>query len=55
MTVAVVLSLMAAVCFGAASVLQHQGANRVRRRFPLNPGLLVAVARQRLWLLGVVA
>jgi hypothetical protein len=54
-TVAIVLSLMAAVCFGTASVLQHQGANRVRRRFPLNPGLLVAVARQRLWLLGIAA
>jgi hypothetical protein len=54
-TVAIVLSLMAAVCFGTASVLQHQGANQVRRRFPLNPGLLVAVARQRLWLLGIVA
>jgi hypothetical protein len=46
---------MAAVCFGTASVLQHHGANRVRRRFPLNPGLLVDVARQRLWLLGIVA
>jgi len=52
-TVAIVVSLTAAVCFGTASVLQHQGANRVRRRFPLNPGLLVAVARQRLWLLGI--
>ncbi len=55
MTVAVVLSLLAAVCFGTASVLQHHGANQVRRRFPLNPGLLIDVARQRLWLLGVVA
>jgi hypothetical protein len=54
-TAAIVLSLTAAVCFGTASVLQHQGANRVRRRFPLNPGLLVAVARQRLWLLGIAA
>jgi hypothetical protein len=54
-TFAIVLSLTAAVCFGTASVLQHQGANRVRRRFPLNPGLLVAVARQRLWLLGIAA
>jgi hypothetical protein len=53
-TLAVVLSLMAAVCFGTASVLQHQGANRVRRRFPLHPGLLIDVARQRLWLLGIV-
>jgi hypothetical protein len=54
-TVAVVLSLVAAVCFGTASVLQHHGANQVRRRFPLNPGLLIDVARQRLWLLGIVA
>jgi hypothetical protein len=54
-TLAVVLSLMAAVCFGTASVLQHQGANQVRRRFPLSPGLLIDVARQRLWLLGIVA
>lgn len=55
MTGAVVLSLMAAVCFGTASVLQHQGANQVHRRFPLHPGLLIDVARQRLWLLGVLA
>jgi hypothetical protein len=54
-TLAVVLSVVAAVCFGTASVLQHHGANQVRRRFPLNPGLLVDVARQRLWLLGIVA
>ncbi len=55
MTLAVVLSLLAAVCFGTASVLQHHGANQVRRRFPLHPGLLVDVVRQRLWLLGIVA
>lgn len=55
MTGAVVLSLLAAVCFGTASVLQHQGANQVRRRFPLHPGLLIDVARQRLWLLGILA
>lgn len=55
MTLAVVLSLMAAVCFGTASVLQHQGANQVRRRFPLSPGLLIDVAHQRLWLLGIAA
>jgi hypothetical protein len=54
-TVAVVLSLVAAMCFGTASVLQHHGANQVRRRFPLHPGLLVDVVRQPLWLLGVVA
>ncbi|MGH3869379.1 MAG: DMT family transporter [Pseudonocardiaceae bacterium] len=55
MRLAVVLALVAAVCFGTASVLQHQGANQVRRRFPLNPGLLIDVAHQPLWLLGVVA
>ena len=55
MTLAVALSLVAAVCFGTASVLQHHGANQVRRRFPLHPGLLIDVARQRLWLLGIVA
>jgi hypothetical protein len=36
-------------------VLQHHGANQVRRRFPLDPGLLIDVARQRLWLLGILA
>ncbi|MGH3785638.1 MAG: DMT family transporter [Pseudonocardiaceae bacterium] len=55
MTLAVVLSLLAAVCFGIASMLQHHGANQVRRRFPLHPQLLVDVARQRWWLLGIVA
>jgi drug/metabolite transporter (DMT)-like permease len=51
----VLLSLLAAVCFGVASVLQHHGANRVPRRFPLHPGLLADVAQQPWWLVGVVA
>ncbi len=55
MTLAVLLSLLAAACFGTASALQHHGANRVRRRFPLHPKLLADVARQPLWLLGIVA
>ncbi|MGH3902432.1 MAG: DMT family transporter [Pseudonocardiaceae bacterium] len=55
MTLAVVLSLLAAACFGTASALQHHGANRVRRRFPLHPKLLADVARQPLWLVGIVA
>lgn len=54
MTLAILLSLLAAVCFGTASVLMHHGANRVRRRFVLHPGLLADVARQPLWLLGIV-
>jgi hypothetical protein len=48
----VVVSLLAAVLFGTAMVLQHRGANRVRRRFPLHPGLLHDLARQKWWLLG---
>ena len=55
MTLAVLLALLAAACFGTASALQHHGANRVRRRFPLHPKLLADVARQPLWLLGIVA
>ncbi len=55
MTLAVLLSLLAAACFGTASALQHHGANRVRRRFPLHPKLLADVARQPLWLVGIVA
>lgn len=51
----VLLSLLAAVCFGVASVLQHHGANRAPRRFPLHPGLLADVAQQPWWLVGVVA
>jgi hypothetical protein len=54
-TFSVVLTLLAAACFGVSSVLQHHGANQVRRRFPLHPGLLVDVARQPLWLIGIVA
>lgn len=55
MTLAILLSLLAAACFGIASVLMHHGANRVRRRFVLHPGLLADVARQPVWLLGIVA
>lgn len=55
MTLAVLLSLLAAVCFGTASVLQHHGANQVRRRFPLHPRLLADVGQQPLWLVGIVA
>ncbi len=53
MTLAVVVSLCAAVCFGAASVLQHDGALRVRRRGAMHPGLLADLARRPGWLLGL--
>jgi hypothetical protein len=55
MTLTITVALLAAVCFGVASVLQHVGALRARRRSPLHPGLMVELARKRIWLLGVVA
>jgi len=54
-TVAVVVSLLAAVCFGVASVLQHDSALRARRRTPLHPGLLADLVRRPRWLVGVGA
>jgi hypothetical protein len=55
MTLTITVALLAAVCFGVASVLQHVGALRARRRSPLHPGLMVELARKRIWLLGVGA
>src|SRR5882672_10162474 len=53
MTLTITVALLAAVCFGVASVLQHVGALRARRRSPLHPGLMVELARKRIWLIGV--
>lgn len=55
MTETVLVSLLAAVCFGVASVLQHDGALRVRRHSPLHPGFFAELSRRPIWLLGVVA
>jgi hypothetical protein len=55
MTLTVILSLLAATCFGVASVLQHHGALRARRRAPLHPGLMVELVGKPSWLAGVVA
>ncbi|MBO0848309.1 MAG: DMT family transporter [Pseudonocardia sp.] len=55
MTLTVILSLLAATCFGVASVLQHHGALRARRRTPLHPGLMVELVGKPSWLAGVVA
>ncbi|HEY0572834.1 MAG TPA: DMT family transporter [Pseudonocardia sp.] len=55
MTLTITIALLAAVCFGVASVLQHDGALRARQRTPLHPGLMVELARKRGWLIGVVA
>src|SRR5262245_53912880 len=55
MTLVVLVSLLAALCFGAGSALQHDGALQARRRSPLNPGLLADLATRRVWLLGLCA
>ncbi|HEY1967566.1 MAG TPA: DMT family transporter [Pseudonocardia sp.] len=55
MTLTVTIALLAAGCFAVASVLQHRGALRARRRTPLHPGLLAELARKRGWLIGVAA
>jgi drug/metabolite transporter (DMT)-like permease len=55
MTLTLIVSLLAAVCFGCASVLQHNGALGARRRSPIHPGLLVELAAKPGWLLGVGA
>jgi drug/metabolite transporter (DMT)-like permease len=55
MGLTVVVSLLAAVCFGVASVLKHRGALRARPRTPLHPGLLVELAGKAGWLAGVAA
>ncbi|WP_051581516.1 DMT family transporter [Pseudonocardia acaciae] len=55
MTLTVIVSLLAATCFGVASVLQHHGALRARRRAPLHPGLMVELVGKPSWLAGVVA
>jgi hypothetical protein len=53
MTITVIAALLAAVCFAVASVLQHSGALRARRRSPLHPGLLAELACKPGWLAGV--
>ncbi|HEY2205025.1 MAG TPA: DMT family transporter [Pseudonocardia sp.] len=55
MSLTVFVAAMAAVCFAISSVLQHDGALRVRRRRPLDPGLMVDLARRPGWLLGTGA
>lgn len=49
------LALAAAASFGLASALQHLEAGRIAKRGALDPGLLTALARRPIWLLGIVA
>jgi len=49
----VVLSLLAAVVFGTAVAVQNREAGTIDARVSLRPGLLVALARRPLWLIGL--
>lgn len=50
---AVAAGLGAAVAYGAAAAVQHHQAGQVAERGALNPGLLAALVRRPLWLVGV--
>jgi drug/metabolite transporter (DMT)-like permease len=51
----IALALASAALFGAGVALQQQPASQVPMEFAGRPGLLVRVARQPVWLAGVVA
>jgi drug/metabolite transporter (DMT)-like permease len=51
--VAVIAALASAATFGLTGTLQHEATWRVRRRAALQPGLLVDLAHQPLWLLSL--
>jgi drug/metabolite transporter (DMT)-like permease len=53
--IAVPAALGSAVCFGFTGAMQHAAAMRVEQRKALRPGLLLDLARQRIWLLSLVA
>lgn len=54
-TGAAIATLVAAACFGAASALQHRAAGRQPLSGTLNPGLLLALAGDPIWLVAWVA
>jgi drug/metabolite transporter (DMT)-like permease len=53
--IAVVAALAGSLVFGVSSVAEQRGPQRVERRPPLRPGLLLDLIRQPLWLTGVGA
>ncbi len=53
--IAVVAALAGSLVFGVSSVAEQRGTQRVERRAPLRPGLLLDLIRQPLWLTGVGA
>lgn len=52
---AVLLALGAAACFGVSSALQHRSSNQEADRAPLDPTLVIRLARRPLWILGGMA
>ncbi|MFI9381433.1 DMT family transporter [Kutzneria sp. NPDC052558] len=53
--IAVPAAVGGAAFFGLTSALQHRATQQVRQRDALEPGLLVDLAQQRVWLLSLVA
>jgi drug/metabolite transporter (DMT)-like permease len=53
--IAVPAAVGGAAFFGLTSALQHRATQQVRQRDALQPGLLVDLAQQRVWLLSLVA
>ena len=51
----IVLALISSALFGAGVALQQRPASEVPMQFAGRPGLLVRVARQPIWLVGVAA
>jgi drug/metabolite transporter (DMT)-like permease len=54
-SIAVLAALAGSLVFGVSSVAEQRGTQRVERRPPLRPGLLLELIRQPLWLTGVGA
>lgn len=51
----ILAALSSALCYAAASVLQHHSASGAPDHECLKPSLLVRLARQPLWLIGILA
>lgn len=54
MAIAVVAALVAAACFGLTGALQHVSTRRTREHGILDPGLLVDLVRQPLWMASLL-
>lgn len=55
MTLAIILSLIAAMLFAAASVLQQRGTAGISDDDALGAGMLASLIRRPVWLLGIAA